>query len=94
MSIDIPHLAAPTTFTSTGMGVVDQNSLEHLASQVYNVCVCPVGFRSDLPAFGIPWPQFTNAPPSTNAIADAIRRWVPHATIEVSAYQDAASNQD
>ena len=90
---DIPHVAFPLTFNVNGPGYVDQNTLEHLASQVYGVLVCPIGYRDDIPAFGIPWPQFTNAPPNTQAIQEAILQWVPSATLDVSSYQDPSSDQ-
>jgi phage baseplate assembly protein W len=76
---DIPHFAVPFNITATGADVDEQGSTEEVFGCVQNIAACAVGFRVDLPSFGIPYPDFANAPINTDAIANALRSWEPRA---------------
>lgn len=85
---DIPHFAVPFSVTAAGAAVVEQDTQEEIYGCVQNIVACPVGSRADLPAFGIPYPEFSNAPLNTDGIGGAIRRWEPRAETEMTEYGD------
>jgi phage baseplate assembly protein W len=81
---DIPHFAVPFTITAAGANVVEQDSDEEIYGCVRNIVACPIGARSDLPAFGIPDPVFSNAPLDTESVRSALKRWEPRAETVVT----------
>lgn len=86
---DLPHFAAPFSFTSTGVAeVVEQDSVEEVAACVCNVVVCPLGYRSDSPDFGMPELMFGPVPIDTNVIDDAIAAWEPRVTLATEEFGD------
>jgi hypothetical protein len=89
---DIPQFAAPFSISSTidpetglsvGAAEVAQGSEADIEAQVYNVLVCPQGFRLDEPEFGIPPLQFSNAPLPIDSVLVAVQRWVPDAPVSI-----------
>jgi hypothetical protein len=90
----IPHLDAPFTLTSAGAAVVDQNTPAEIEACVNNIVACPVGFRSESPNFGIPSPQFTNAPVPVTGIEQAIQLREPRAEPHITEYADASGDQE
>lgn len=72
----VPHLASPFSFNAKGIAhTVEQDSPEDHRTRAYNVVVCPIGFRDDLPEYGIPELLFSRVPLDTEALKTAIERW-------------------
>jgi len=89
--VDAPTFAFPFTFNAKGEAlVVQQGTVEDVASCAANIAVCPIGFRTDAPDFGAPDPSFATLPLDTGALADAITRWEPRASVDITA--DAAAD--
>ncbi len=72
----IPHFAYPFKFNSKGRSVVvEQDSEGDLKARAANVCVCPEGFREDLPEFGLPSLLFWNLPLDIATVQSDVERW-------------------
>jgi phage baseplate assembly protein W len=85
-----PHFLHPFTRNGT-VGVVEQDTLEHVDSCCRVIVSCPTGFRDERPEFGWPFPEFTNVPIDTQAVSEAIRRFEPRArSVRAEEYADAA----
>jgi|SRR5580704_10868691 hypothetical protein len=77
-------LASPFTFDAKGeAAIVTQGTPPSRLSGAYNVCVCPEGFRDDLPEFGIPQMEFQTIPLGLKQLEEAILRWEPEASPEL-----------
>ena len=74
--IHAPTFKAPFGFNAKGRSEeVEQESPEGLTSRAYNVAVCAVGFREDLPEFGITSPLFRNVPLDLAVIQSQVAQW-------------------
>ncbi len=94
MSVEVPHLAQPFSFTSAGVAkTVEQNSIADVQDCVLRVCLCPEGFREDEPEFGIPPLEFTAVPLQVAGVEEAVERWEPRATVEITEAALEAANQ-
>ena len=89
---DIPQFAAPFSISATidpetglsvGAAEVEQGSEADVEAQVYNVLVCPQGFRIEEPEFGVPPLQFSNAPLPISDVLAAVQRYVPDASLSI-----------
>lgn len=87
---DIPQFSAPfsisaqidpETGVSVGADEVEQGSEADIEAQVYNVLVCPQGFRIEDPDFGIPQLQFKTVPLPAAGVLAQVQRYVPDATL-------------
>lgn len=76
---DIPHFSVPFRFAHGHASVVEQDSVDEIASCVFTVMACPKGFRSELPEFGIPDPVFKTQPLDLDELTAAIELWEPRA---------------
>jgi hypothetical protein len=92
MSVEIPHFDAPFSLTKAGAAVVEQNEPEEIEACVYNIVQCPLGFRTELPKFGIPETQFQNTPLNTAGVEYEIHKWEPRAEEEI--IQSAINNAE
>lgn len=90
--IDIPALAAPfsimtaidpETGLSVGAAEVEQGSEADIEACVYNILVCPQGFRLEDPDFGVPALQFANAPLPVADVLAAVQRYEPRASLSI-----------
>jgi phage baseplate assembly protein W len=87
-----PHFAFPFQRGPNGkVNVVEQDSPEHVMSCENVIVRCPVGFRDDRPEFGIPWPQFRNAPLDLGALEAALQRFEPRSRATGHEWADVAS---
>lgn len=78
------HFGSPFSFNAQGyVETVDQDSAPDILAATYNLCVCPEGFRDDLPEFGIPQLEFQTVPLPLGALEEAILRWEPRASPEI-----------
>lgn len=82
--MELPQCAAPFTIGKNGTETVEQGSVEADAAHIYNVAVCPQGFRDDLPEYGIPSLLWQTLPLDLTALEEALHRWEPRANLELS----------
>ncbi len=75
MSIASPHFSATFEILQKGSKVVEQNSEGDLLARAKNVAVCPIGFREDVPEFGIPELLFKTVPLRLAEVRTEIARW-------------------
>lgn len=86
------HIAAPFKIAKAGVTTNVQNSPEDISTSVYNIAVCPEGFREDDPEYGIPPLEFETVPLELGPVEEAIERIEPKAELE-SIEQAEAMNQ-
>lgn len=94
---DVPHFALPFRFgvvsSSSGVGkaaVVDeQDSVDEIASCVMAILLCPLGYRVELPTFGLPDPTFSTPELDQKRIRTAIELWEPRAALLLDQHMDA-----
>lgn len=85
---DVPHFAYPFRFASPQAAVNEQDSIAEVADACLAVLVCPVGFRVELPTFGLEDPTFSSPGPDLDTIRAAIAQWEPRAAATLSEYPD------
>jgi len=83
---DLPHFSLPFRFTSPRAAVAEQDSLDEISDCVLAVLLCPLGFRDELPPFGIDDPTFSSPRVDLDAIRLAIERWEPRAGTLLAQY--------
>lgn len=87
-----PHFAWPFTRPDAGgVYVVEQGSPDHIRGQQYALVVTPLGWRSERPEYGWPWPEFSMVPLDLEPLRLALRRFVPDADVVVEEWADVAS---
>ena len=77
--INLPHFSLPFTLSAAGAVVVEQDSLDEIATCVEVVLRCPIGHRLEAEDFGRPDPEFAQAPVPTEGLTQAINTWEPRA---------------
>jgi hypothetical protein len=75
----VPHFSLPFRFTPQA-AVSEQDSIDEVADCCLAVLVCPLGFRVELPIFGIPDPTFSSPTVDIDELRDAVDRWEPRAS--------------
>src|ERR1700733_1413086 len=79
--VAVPHYLFPITFNAkTGVGVVEQDTLAEVFSNVQTIMACPVGACPELPTFGYHEPTFGQVPLNTSQLVADVQRWEPRAT--------------
>ena len=78
---DVPHFALPFRFANPQVAVSEQDSLDEIADCVYAILVCPIGFRVELPTFGIADPTFAMPAPDLVELREAIETWEERAGV-------------
>lgn len=87
--VDLPQFSAPFSLTATvnpetglsiGASEIEQGSEADIEACVYNILVCPQGFRLDDPEFGVPALQFSTVPLPAGDVLAAVQRYEPRAT--------------
>jgi phage baseplate assembly protein W len=86
---DIPHFDLPFRFANGAAVAVEQDTTDDVVACVYAILVCPVGYRAELPEFGVEDPTFSEGAPDADAIADAIAQWEPRADTLIASSRDA-----
>lgn len=86
---DVPHFDLPFRFATPHAAVVEQDTVEDVSNCVYAILVCPLGFRVELPAFGIDDPTFAMPGPELDELRDEIETWEERAGIVLDAHPDA-----
>ncbi len=89
---EIPHFDYPFAFQQAGgtvtAAVVEQDTLEEVLACAQAICDCPVGFRHELPEFGIQAPLFSQAPLDPSGVQRAVEEWEPRALTLAGEYPD------
>lgn len=84
-----PHFTYPFQFNTRGQSVtVEQDSPGDLLARAANVCVCPEGFRDELPEYGIPPLLFHTIPLPIGEVQAAVSRWA-ELNLSVSEHAEA-----
>lgn len=86
---ELPHFALPFRFVAGGAAVLEQDSKDEIMACATAIILCPLGFRVELPAFGIADPTFTEGVARADAIEAALDEWEPRAAELVHAEPDA-----
>jgi hypothetical protein len=86
---DVPHFSLPFRFASPYAATNEQDSLDEITDCVYAILACPLGFRVELPTFGLDDPTFSMPAPDLDAIRDTIENWEERAGVVLAQYPDA-----
>lgn len=90
MPADRPHFAFPFQLGYDGkVGVVEQDSIEHVVACENVIVRCPLGFRDDRPEFGWPFPTFQTTPLDLSSLESALNRYEPRGNANAVEYADA-----
>jgi hypothetical protein len=88
------HFGSPFAFNTEGAAnVVIQATPPNILANTFNVCVCPEGFREDLPEFGIPQLEFQTVPLQLTGLEEAVNRWEPRANPQLTERAAALTTQ-
>lgn len=79
-----PHLAYPFTILASGAVVLQQDTVEEVASCIGAISACLIGERDDNPLFGIPDPLFAIAPIDVAALDAALISQEPRARLAIT----------
>jgi len=82
--VTAPHFSYPFRFASPGVAVNEQDSADEIADCVLAILLCPLGYRVELPTFGIPDPTFSTPEVDVDSLQAAVDVWEPRATTTVS----------
>lgn len=85
---DVPHFSLPFRFATPQAAVNEQDSIEEVADACLAILLCPVGFRVELPVFGLEDPTFSMPGPDLDTIRTALDQWEPRAAASLSEYPD------
>jgi hypothetical protein len=85
----IPHFAIPFRFAGGAAVVTEQDTTDEILGCELAILLCPVGFRVELPEFGIADPTFSQGIPDVDAIAAALIAWEPRSQDTVAGQLDA-----
>jgi phage baseplate assembly protein W len=75
----LPHFSYPFRFGGPNAAVSEQDSLEEIADCCATVLLCPLGYRDELPEFGLPPQTFATPAPDRDDIRGALDMWEPRA---------------
>jgi hypothetical protein len=84
-TILVPQFDLPFRIVGSTAAVVEQDTLAEITDCVEAICRCPVGFRLELPTFGIPDQSFTLGGADPDPIIAAVQTWEPRATSAATA---------
>ena len=85
---DVPHFSLPFRFANPQAAVNEQDSIDEVADACLAILSCPVGYRVELPSFGLDDPTFSTPAPDLDAIREALDQWEPRAAATLSEYPD------
>lgn len=86
--IEAPHFSLPFRFATPLAAVSEQDSIDEIADCVLAIMLCPLGFRVELPDFGLPDPAFASPAPDLGAIRTVVELWEPRAALVLDAQPD------
>ena len=87
------HLSSPLTFNNHGVAkTLVQGSPAEISNCVLDITLCFIGFREDLPEFGVPDLLFTQVPVDVEELQRAIARWEPRAQLTTGETEELVSS--
>lgn len=89
---DIPHFALPFRFVNGAAVVFEQDTTDEILSCVLAIMLCPLGYRVELPTFGITDPTFTQMPVNTAELELVLDTWEPRSHEAAGVLPDAADS--
>jgi phage baseplate assembly protein W len=81
---DLPHFSYPFRFGGPQAAVTEQDSLEEIADCCTTILLCPLGYRVELPEFGLPPQVFSTPGPDRDEIRGALAQWEERAATLLS----------
>jgi len=85
---DVPHFSYPFRFASPQAAVSEQDSIDEIADCCLAILLCPLGYRVELPDFGLIDPTFSSPGPDVDLIRQAVELWEPRASLVVDENPD------
>lgn len=86
---DCPHFAFPFRFSSFGeVVVVEQDTDDELVACCAAIISYPLGFRPELPDFGVAQGDFVQDGPDLDEMRSAIRAYEPRADVQLDLTDD------
>jgi hypothetical protein len=85
---DLPHFSLPFRFGGPQAAVNEQDSIAEIGDCVLATLLCPLGFRVELPSFGVDDPTFSSPLVDTDEIRDVLSRWEPRALLSLDGELD------
>lgn len=82
--VDTPHLKWPLRFEGDHMAVVEQDSIEEIEQCVEAIVRYPLGFRDELPEFGLSDQTFLQGGVNVEVVRAVIERWEPRVDLTIS----------
>jgi phage baseplate assembly protein W len=76
---DVPHFSLPFRFGGPQAAVTEQDSVEEIADCCMAILLCPLGYRVELPEFGLPPQTFSSPGPDRDEMREALGQWEPRA---------------
>lgn len=76
---EVPHFALPFRFSNGAASVVEQDTSDDVLTCVLAILLCPMGYRVELPDFGLEDPTFDERAPDIRKVSRAILQWEPRA---------------
>jgi phage baseplate assembly protein W len=86
VSVRVPHLAVPLRLNGPSLVEVEQDSDEDIDACVLGIMRTPLGWRTDLPEFGMPDPAHELGGPSLAEIERTVALWEDR--VDVAAMRD------
>ena len=91
---DVPHFSLPLRFVTSQSAtpqcaVNEQDSIDEIADCALATMLCPLGFRVELPSFGLPDMTFAMPRVDTDEVRTVIERWEPRAALRLTQEPDA-----
>jgi len=80
---DLPHFSLPFRFGSSA-AVTEQDSIEEIADCVLATMLCPLGFRVELPSYGVADPTFSSPLVDVEELREVVARWEPRSELTVA----------
>ena len=88
MAVDVPHFALPFQLGPAGAVVCEQDSIDDVSNCVIAISVTHIGWRTEVPTFGIPDLAMRKLPIGAEDINSWISNQEPRALITVEEKTD------
>jgi len=85
---DVPHFSLPFRFATPYAAVNEQDSIDEISDCALAIMLYPLGYRVELPEFGLPDPTFSTPTVDTDEIRTAIERWEDRASLRLGQSTD------
>lgn len=76
---DLPHFVLPFRVANGAAVVVEQDTTDDVLVCVLAILLCPLGYRAELPDFGIDDPTFSEGFVDLESITRTLAEWEPRA---------------